>query len=400
MTMPPPKQNGLGLDELLTVMDRTSANLERLQAIWDRAYPLLPTGPSAGSTNEYDDLTRAWNDLLPGLPRINGWTISESLPDMGGIGQAYIDYLELSEPSQALEHAKEAPGRALSEYRHRLNRARRRAVRERIQELTTKVDTLLPQILADSDDAFGDRPLDHPGVSEVESSITELERLMGGTAARQGRWNDLHRHLHFSHLHDWHDIHSVDWPSVKPDIEAAMFSEVEPLPVPEVDLGVAAAQQPAGAASTALNWEGITSGAFERLLYDLLRHLPGYQNLQLLMKENAADRGRDLSAERVITDGSGSVRTERVMVQAKHWLSRSVPPEEISGALTRLALWEPPVIRGLVVATSGHFTPDAVAWTEKHNESGKMPFIDLWPESKLATLLSERPWLAAQYGLR
>ncbi|SDZ46488.1 Restriction endonuclease [Micromonospora pattaloongensis] len=400
MTMPPTKQSGLSLDELLTVMDRTSANLERLQAIWDRAYPLLPTGPSTGSSNEYDDLTRAWNDLLPGLPKIDGWTVTESLPDMDSIGRAYIDYLEISEPPLPLEDAKEAPGRALVEYRHRLNRARRRAVRERIQELTTKVDTLLPQILAASEDAVGDLALSHPGVSEVEAAIAELERLMGDTTNRQGRWSDLHRHLHFSQPHDWSDIHNLDWPSVKPDIEAAMFSEVEPLPVPEVDLGLAAAQQPAGAASTALDWEQITPGDFERLLYDLLRHLPGYQNVQLLMKANAADRGRDVSAERVITDGSGSVRTERVMIQAKHWLSKSVPPEEISGALTRLALWEPPVIRGLIVATTGHFTPDAVAWTEKHNESGKMPFIDLWPESKLATLLSERPWLAAQYGLR
>jgi len=45
-------------------------------------------------------------------------------------------------------------------------------------------------------------------------------------------------------------------------------------------------------------------------------------------------------------------------------------------------LWEPPVIRGFVVATSGHFTPDAVAWVEKHNEVGKVPLIDLWAESR------------------
>lgn len=75
-------------------------------------------------------------------------------------------------------------------------------------------------------------------------------------------------------------------------------------------------------------------------------------------------------------------------------------PEEISSTLARIVLWEPPVIRGLIVATSGHFTPDAVAFAEKHNNDGKMPLIDIWPESRLNTLLSERPYLVAEHGLR
>lgn len=179
-----------------------------------------------------------------------------------------------------------------------------------------------------------------------------------------------------------------------------MTPPADPLPVPDIDLGQAAARRPAGAASTFLDWEKLTPNDFEHLLHDLLRNLPGYQNVQLLMKASAADRGRDVSAERVIPDGAGGLRTERVIVQAKHWLSKSVPPEEISNALTRITLWEPPVIRGFVVATSGHFTPDAVAWVEKHNEAGKVPLIDLWAESRLGTLLSERPWLVARYGLR
>jgi hypothetical protein len=192
-----------------------------------------------------------------------------------------------------------------------------------------------------------------------------------------------------------------DWPSVKQDIAAASFSDADPLPIPdEVDLGELAASSPQGVASTVLDWTVLDAKRFEDLLYDLIRVLPGYQNVQLLMKTNAADRGRDVSAEQVIADGAGGVRTERVMIQAKHWLSRSVPPEEISSALVRITLWEPPPIRTYVVATSGQFTPDAVAWVEKHNHEGKRPYLDLWPESRLSTLLSERPYLVAKYGLR
>ena len=128
---------------------------------------------------------------------------------------------------------------------------------------------------------------------------------MGDTATRRGRWSDLHRHTRFGQGQDWHDIAELDWPSVKQDIEAAGFRELS-LPIPEgVDLGQLAASKPEGQASTAIDWAVLDAKRFEDLLYDLAGALPGYQNVQLLMKTNAADRGRDISAERVIPDGAG-----------------------------------------------------------------------------------------------
>ena len=59
-----------------------------------------------------------------------------------------------------------------------------------------------------------------------------------------------------------------------------------------------------------------------------------------------------------------------------------------------------PVVRGLVIATSGRFSADAVTWAEQHNSDGAAPFIDLWPESKLETLLAQKAYLAAAHGLR
>jgi hypothetical protein len=390
----------MDLDAVLAVMDRVSANLERLQAIWDRAYPMLPSGPAAGSTNEYDDLVRAWNDLLKGLPPIDGWTIMEPIPGMDEIGRLYVDYMEIGEPPVGVFDAKERPGKDLAEYRYRLSRARRRVIHDRLQELTATVENLLPQMLVDVARDDQER-LNDVRVAEVVDAITEIERLMGDTATRKGRWSDLHRHTYFGQGHDWHDIQEFDWPSVKEDIEAAGLSESDPLPVPMgVDLGQLAASKPEGRASTAIDWAELTPDQFEHLLYDLIRVLPGYQNVQLLMKTNAADRSRDISSERVIKDGAGLVRTERVIIQAKHWLSQSVPPLEIERAVSHMPLWGTPVVRGLIVATSGSFTTDAVALHEIHNDQGKQPYIDLWSEARLSTLLSERPWLLAKYGLR
>ena len=91
------------------------------------------------------------------------------------------------------------------------------------------------------------------------------------------------------------------------------------------------------------------------------------------------------------------MRTERVIVQAKHWLSRSVGATAVADTVAQVKLWEPPVVRGLIIATSGRFS--AVAWAEGHNDVGTAPYIDLWPDSKLETLLAQKPHLAAAHGL-
>ena len=387
------------LNELLDAIDRASANLAKLEAVWNRAEPFLPTGPQFGSAPEYEDLQRTWTDLLHGLPPVDGWTITEPLPGTDEIGRGYLDYWEIGETPTVLWEAAERPGRDIAEYRFRLHRARRRAVRERLQALTAIIDAALPRMLADVERGSNDE-LQGEGATTIREAIEEIERLMGDATARQGRWSDLHRHLRFSQGHDWHDILEFDWPTVKPDIEAASFADTEPLPVPDSDLGTAAAANPAGSVTTALHWENLDDTGFERLLYDLLRALPGHENVQWLMNTRAADRGRDLSLERLIQDGSGAVRVERVIVQAKHWLSRSVRATDISDTLTNIKLWQPPVVRGLVIATSGRFTSDAVSWAEQHNESGAAPFIDLWPDSKLESLLSQHPHLVVAHGLR
>ena len=157
---------------------------------------------------------------------------------------------------------------------------------------------------------------------------------------------------------------------------------------------------PAGGISTAILWPALDDEAFERLLFDHFRGFQSYQNVDWLMKTRAPDRGRDLSAERVNRDDGGTTRIERVVIQAKHWTSKSVAPIDIQTAMAALSTWEPPVVRGLLVATSGRFTSDAVAVVDKHNADGKTPFIELWPDSRLETLLSERPDLIATYALR
>jgi hypothetical protein len=387
------------MDELLNAMDRAGANLAKLEEVWDRAAPFIPTAPALGSHPEYDNLRRAWADLVAGLPPIDGWTITDELPDIAELGQAYLDCAQISVLPSAADEAGQKPAKDLAEYRFRLNRARSQAVRGRLEYLTATIETTLQRLVDSVPRDSGDR-IEGPDVDQIRAAVGEIERLMGDVAVRRGRWSDLRRHMRFSEGHDWHDINEFDWPSVRLDVQAAAFTDTEPLPVPDIDLGHAAAGRLTGTATLALPWDRLDDAGFERLLYDVLRSFPEHQNVQWLTHTRAADRGRDLSMERILHTSTGGVRTERVIVQAKHWRSRSVSPTAVAATLATVKLWEPPVVRVLIIATSGRFTSDAVAWVEQHNSLGTAAHIELWPDSTLETLLAQKPYLAAAHGLR
>jgi hypothetical protein len=387
------------LEAVLNAMDRAAANLAKLERVWDAAAPLLPDGPMLDYSNsEYDQLARTWKDLVEGLPPIDGWTVTEELPDIAAMGHAYLEYLEIGEPPTELAAWRDQPRRDLDEYRYRLRRARRRAVRARLAELVEYVELTLPNVLRDVDRKSQER-VEGAVFDRLNAAIAEIDRLVGDTAERRGRWSDLHRHLHFGEGHDWHDIKEFDWPSIRTDIDTAGFDETEPVPVPKIDLGEAAGGHLTGAATVALPWERLDADGFERLLFDLLRSIPEHRNVQWLMQTRAPDRGRDLSLDRIHQDSTGTVRIERFMVQAKHWLSKSVGPTEVADTLARAKLWNPPA-RGLIIATSGRFTMDAVDLVEQHNSTGQAPFIELWPDNRLEALLSQKPFIAAAHGLR
>ncbi|MGA5291662.1 MULTISPECIES: hypothetical protein [Streptomyces] len=103
----------MDLEELLRAMDRTAANLSKLESVWERARPFIPDGPQRGSHPAYEDLAMAWADLLPGLPPIDGWTITDPLPDIAAMWQSFIDFAEIGELPDAVHAAGDAPREAV-----------------------------------------------------------------------------------------------------------------------------------------------------------------------------------------------------------------------------------------------------------------------------------------------
>jgi hypothetical protein len=397
---------GVDLERALEQFDRTQTNLERLQKVWDRMQELIPSGIafSGAGPDEllYDELSRAFYEITAGLPAIDGRGLDCQLITLSEIAKARYDADLLDDDPEvivALTERIEQPVHAIADYRHRLTKARKRLVRERVIALVAEIDGLLAG-LAPRHEPDGHSVADDPDWGRLHDSLKELDRLTGQDVPRKGRWGELARHLGFAMGVDLRDINEYDWPSVRIDVEAMLYEETEPLPIEVADLETLVASEPQGAVTSALNWEALDDDGFERVIFNLLSRAPGYENARWLMKTRAPDRGRDLSVDRTLTDSLSGATRQRVIVQCKHWRSRSLNVSDCSTVVAQVLLSEPPRVDVLIIATSGRFTGDAVQWIERHNAEGKQPGIEMWPESHLEFLLAPRPTLVTELGLR
>ena len=230
--------------------------------------------------------------------------------------------------------------------------------------------------------------------------LSQIDTLLGGNIKRPERWSDMYRHLHFGEHHDFRDIVMMDWPAVKTGLQQVVYEADEPIPVEVDDLAVLTKSKPKGPVSRELHWDRLDAENFERLMFTLIVSADGYENPQWLTQTNAPDRGRDLSVDRVVHDDLGGTIRNRVFIQCKHWLTKSISVDEIAVLKEKIKAWEPPRIDVVVIATSGRFTADAVSNIEKHNQSDSGLRMEMWPESHLEMLLASHPHLIAEFGLR
>lgn len=389
------------LDAALRSFNAVESNLEKLDRLWSRIQSHLPTGPAFGSPPEYEEACRAFRRILPALPAIDGFVVEDHLLEFDEVGQMRLDALEVGEIEAhvAVERSVDQQGTDLREYRFRLRAKRRDLVRTRMLTLIDAVDQSLRTVASIPEDEARNSPGPEPVLSHLREAAAELDTLLGSDP-RPRRWNDLRRHLHFGMVGDLIDVQKLDWPAIKPLLVSALYGEDDPLPVDVSDLSDLVAARPAGPVTTQLDWSVLSDEAFERLLFVLIAHTDGYENPEWLQQTHAPDRGRDLSATRVDQDSLAGVQRQRVIIQCRHWLSRSVGVSEITEVMNQMQLWQPPRVDRLVFATSGRFTADAVRFVEQHNQGDRALQMSLWPESHLERLLASRPHLVAQFGLK
>jgi len=378
------------------------ANLVKLEKLWAELFALIPRGIVFGDNPEYEDRCRAFSLIVAALPMIDDWKPELSPADLDEIAQWRFDAKDIGELETEIhvERTIEAPGKEIREYRARFNQKRRELIRDALIKLIDNIDGELQAI---RQLAKGQRPSDTlPPDSwlALRGHVDEIDALLGSSVQRPARWSDLRRHMHFGLVGDFIDIEKFDWPSVKKGLRQGLYGAHEPLPSEAEDLSSLVAAKPKGSVTTKLNWSAIDAEAFERLIFSLISAEDNYDNPEWLMKTNAPDRGRDLSATRIIKDTLSGTTRSRVVIQCRHRPDASISVSDIATLKEQMALWGDPRVDALVIATTGRFTADAVATIERQNASDTALRIEMWPESHLERVLASRPSLIAEFGLR
>ena len=389
------------LNAALRQFEATEANIVKAEKALSDMEALIPDGIAFGGPPAYDEHLAVLLHIVQALPKIDGWTLKIAPMSLDEIAQCRLDALEsdMFESRIYVEQSVEQPSRMLREYRFRFDRKRRELVRESLLERIDAVDAILRE-LAKYEPAEDSVLIEHERFDDLKTEIAQISVLHGGKVRDLPRWGSLNRHLGFGMVGDLDDIIKHDWPSVKPALSKSLYGDQDPVPVDIEDLGVLVSARPKGPVATKLKWASLDETEFERLIFALISAGPGYENPEWLMPTSAPDKGRDLSVIRVANDPLAGTIRHRVIIQCKHWQSKSVGVAEFATLKEQMKLWEPPKVDVHVIATSGRFTADSVSAIERHNQSDSGLRVEMWPESHLERLLAARPHIIAEFKLR
>lgn len=390
------------MNAALRRFEAVEANLVKAERLLDAIGAAIPKGIVFGTNADYESNCHHFEALFAALPKNKGWKPEIHLLDLDEIAQERLDAQEVGdiECVIAAERRIDEPSKVLRQYRFRFDQMRRDLVRDALRELIGSVDECLHALAEVPEPADGNPKVTHERFETLKENVAQINVLMGSSMSKPLRWGDLQRHLHFGLHGDVQDIIQHDWPAVKAGLHKSMYGDNEPMPVDFEDLDDLVSAKPKGPVATKLKWEHLTAEQFERLIFALVATEPGYENAAWLTKTEAPDRGRDVSVHRVRVDSLGGTTRQRVIIQCKHWLSKSVGIAEIATLREQMKTWEPPRVDVHVIATSGRFTSDAVLAVERQNHSDSALRIETWPESHLELLLAARPALIAEFGLR
>lgn len=392
----------MDLNEALKQFEAVEANLGKLDNLWKQIEKLLPSidEVQVGDEEQYHQMQRSFEQIAKQMPSIDGFQLKICLEHPDDIFRIKIDALEVGEFTDrvALDTHIHYQGEVLSDYRFRVESKRRELARQAVQDICRQIELTLEELGSSVKKQKTISLLAKPKWQELDSLFKSIDALLGKSLGRPERWSDMARHLSFGQRGDYDDIVSHDWPNIRQWLDRALYAESDPIPIAAKDLGELVNSKPQGQVATELNWEALSPEDFERLVFNLIDQTKGYDNPQWLTHTNAADRGRDLSVERILQDALAGSRKQRVILACKH--TDKVNLKVVSELQVQMRLWNSPRVDELIIVTTGRFTTDAIDWIEKHNQSSDAMRIEMWANSHLERLLARRPELIAEFKLR
>lgn len=144
-------------------------------------------------------------------------------------------------------------------------------------------------------------------------------------------------------------------------------------------------------------YDDMTDTQFEEFCFELMQEL-GFVNVDWRkgtgLNASPADGGRDIVAERHITDVDGTVHVERWFVDCKKY-AKGVPPDKITGLLAWATAERANV--ALVIASS-YLSNPCKDFIKTYEENNRPPFrVKHWERPQLGKLLEGRDDFIARY---
>lgn len=144
-------------------------------------------------------------------------------------------------------------------------------------------------------------------------------------------------------------------------------------------------------------YDDMTDTQFEEFCFELMQEL-GFVNVDWRkgtgLNASPSDSGRDIVAERHVTDVDGSAHVERWFVDCKKY-KKGVPPDKITGLLAWASAERANV--ALVIASS-YLSNPCKDFIKTYEENNRPPFrVKHWERPQLAKLLEGRDTFIARY---
>ncbi len=388
------------IDAILAKLDATEANIAKLESIWRKMQKHFPNRPDADK-DSYDKLHRHFQRIVGSLPTIDGYEFKECLWDFDSLYQAYVSSGDIDEPEAlaSFEIDIHRQGATIAEYRFRYDTMRKKLLHGSIMKLSQTIRSEIERINTLSVGYEFSQKIDRDEWMSISASYDALDTMLGSSTKRPKAWHDMQRHIGFGERNDIENIRDEDWPRIEPFLNRVFVGDLDPIPVDASDLneleGSTITETP-----SKLQWGRLSAEDFERLVFSIVSSAEGYENPQWLTRTNAADKGRDVSVFRVLSDSLSDQTRLRVFIACKHYTKKSINDSEIESLRAQMRLWDGPRVDVLVIASSGRFTTNAVEYVDRHNEGNDVLRIEMWPESHIERLLARRPDLIASFNLR